>query len=103
MNCSTEDALTLLVDKYGEKIAEFRYQKIYSCNLSNKSEIIEPALKQHFVYGVHAEVSQFFNGLNSIGQLGDMILRNKQLFGLILGNEQPPLITSNHHSWHCIS
>ena len=28
MNCSTEDALTLLVNKYGEKIAEFGYPKI---------------------------------------------------------------------------
>ena len=95
MNCGSEDAFTLLVDKYGEKIAEFGYPKIYCSNLSNKNEMIESLLKQHFVYGVHAEVSQFLNGLNSIGQLGDMILQNKQLFDLILGNKHQPLTKSS--------
>ena len=95
MNCGSEDAFTLLVDKYGEKIAEFGYPKIYCSNLSNKNEMIESLLKQHFVYGVHAEMSQFYNGLNSIGQLGDMILQNKQLFDLILGNKHQPLTKSS--------
>ena len=95
LNCSSEDAFTSLVDQHGEKVADFGYPKIYCCNLSHKSEMIESLLKQHFVYGVHAEVSQFFNGLNSIGQLGDMILQNKQLFDLILGNQNPPLTKSS--------
>lgn len=78
-------------------IAEFGYPKIYRCNLSNESEMIESLLKQHFVDGVHAGVSQFFNGLNSIGQLGDIILQNmyKQLFDLILGNPHPSLTKSS--------
>ena len=95
MNCSSEDSFSSLVNKHGEKIAEFGYPKIYRCNLSNKSEMIESLLKQHFVYGVHAEVSQFFNGLNSIGHLGDMILHNKQLFDMILGNQHPSLTKSS--------
>ncbi|CAB4030171.1 G2 M phase-specific E3 ubiquitin- ligase-like [Paramuricea clavata] len=57
--------------------------------------MIESLLKQPFVYGVHAEVSQFFNGLNSIGQLGDRILQNKQLFDLTLGNQHPSLTKSS--------
>jgi hypothetical protein len=69
-------------------IAEFGYPKIYRCNLSNESEMIESLLKQHFVDGVHAGVSQFFNGLNSIGQLGDIILQNKQLFDKINRSEE---------------
>ena len=95
MNCGSEDAFTLLVDKYGEKIAEFGYPKIYCSNLSNKNEMIESLLKQHFVYGVHTEMSQFVNGLNSVGQLGDMILQNKQLFDIILGNKHQPLTKSS--------
>ena len=95
MTCSSEDTFTSLVNQHGEKIAEFGYPKIFCCNLSNKNEMIMSLLKQHFVYGVHAEVQQFFGGLNSIGQLGDMILRNKQLFDLILGNQHPSLTKSS--------
>ncbi|CAB4021836.1 Hypothetical predicted protein, partial [Paramuricea clavata] len=81
--------------QHGGKIAESGYPKIYRCNLSNESEMIESLLKQHFVYEVLAEVSQFFNGLNSIGQLGDRILQNKQLFDLTLGNQHPSLTKSS--------
>ncbi|XP_028409263.1 G2/M phase-specific E3 ubiquitin-protein ligase-like [Dendronephthya gigantea] len=94
INCTSEDIFTSLVSQHGDKIAELGYSKIYSCNLSHKNEMIESLLKQHFVYGVNAEVLQFFYGLNSIGQLGDMILQNRGLFDLILGNQHPVLTKS---------
>lgn len=95
MDCSSKETFTSLVKQHGDKIADFGYPKVYQCNLSSKSDMIESLLKQYFVYGVHAEVSQFFNGLNSIGQLGNVILRNKQLFDLILGNQHPSLTKSS--------
>lgn len=95
MDCSSEETFTSLIKQHGDKIADFGYPKVYQCNLSSKSDMIESLLKQYFVYGVHAEVSQFFNGLNSIGQLGNMILQNKQLFDLILGNQHPCLTKSS--------
>ena len=56
MSCSSEDTFTSLVKQHGEKIAEFGYPKIFCCNLSNKNEMVMSLLRQHFVYGVHAEV-----------------------------------------------
>jgi hypothetical protein len=53
--------------------------------------MVESLLKQWFVYSVHAEVSQFFQGLNSIGNLGDIIMSHKALFDAILGNHHPRL------------
>ena len=103
MSCSSEDTFTSLVNQHGEKIAEFGYPKIFCCNLSNKNEMVMSLLKQHFVYGVHAEVQQFFSGLNSIGQLGDMILRNKQLFDLILGNQHTSLTKSSFMALYQLS
>ena len=53
--------------------------------------MVESLLKQCFVYSVHTEISQFFQGLNSIGNLGDMIMGNKLLFDTILNNQHPRL------------
>ena len=91
VECSTEETFSALVTKYGDKIAQYGYPKVYICKLSDKDEMVESLLKQYFVYGVHAEISQFFQGLNSIGNLGDMITGNKMLFCLILGNQHQRL------------
>lgn len=53
--------------------------------------MVESLLKQCFVYGVHTEFTQFFQGLNSIGNLGDIIMGNKALFENILGNQHQRL------------
>ena len=91
VKCSTEECFSALVSKHGDKIAQYGYPKVYIRKLSDRHEMVESLLKQWFVYGVHAEVSQFFQGLNSIGNLGDMIMGNKVLFDAILGNHHPRL------------
>ena len=91
VNCSTDETFSTLVKKYSEKIAQYGYPKVYVCKLSDRDEMVESLLKQCFVYGVHTEVSQFFQGLNSIGNLGDMIMGNKLLFDTILSNQHPRL------------
>ena len=91
VNCSTEETFSALVKKYSEKIAQYGYPKVYVCSLLDKDEMVESLLKQCFVYSVHTEISQFFQGLNSIGNLGDMIMGNKLLFDTILNNQHPRL------------
>ena len=91
VNCSTEETFSAFVKKYSEKIAQYGYPKVYVCSLLDKDEMVESLLKQCFVYSVHTEISQFFQGLNSIGNLGDMIIGNKLLFDTILNNQHPRL------------
>lgn len=91
VKCSTEETFSALKMKYSDQIANYGYPKVYTCKLSNKDEMVSSLLKQCFVYSVHAEISQFIQGLNSIGSLGDMIMDNKMLFDTVLGNQHPRL------------
>lgn len=49
--------------------------------------MVDCLIKQNFVYGVHAEVNQFLNGMNSIGHFGDVLMANKSVFYAILSNK----------------
>ena len=89
--CSTEESFSALVSKHGDKISQYGYPKVYICKLSDRNEMVESLLKQCFLYGVHTEFTQFFQGLNSIGNLGDIIMGNKALFDSILGNQHQRL------------
>ena len=94
VNCSTEETFATLVKKHSDKIAQYGFPKVYVCKLADKEEMVKSLLKQNFVYGVHTEISQFLQGLNSIGNFGNMIMDNKLLFNTILGNEHPRLTKS---------
>ena len=48
----------------------------------SKDEIVQCLLKRAF--SVHAEVEQFLHGLNSVGELGHLLMGSPKLFGKVL-------------------
>lgn len=81
MEASTsEEDFAEIITKSADQIAQYGYSKIYTAKLANKDEIIDSLLKQNFIYGVHAEYTQFIEGMNSIGNFGNVVKANKSVF-----------------------
>ena len=74
------------VNKYGEFIATCGYARIYMAKLCNKEELINCLIKQHYMFNVHAEIQQFTDGLNCIGNFGNIVMKNKSVFQAVLGD-----------------
>ena len=55
-------------------------------------------LKQNFDYGVHAEFAQFMEGMNSIGNFGNMVMANQSVFDAILSSNHEKLTLSTFSS-----
>lgn len=65
-------------------VARYGYSRIYASNVTKKDEIILALLKQAFVFSVHAEMEQFWDGMNTVGKLGDLIMSSSSLFEALL-------------------
>ena len=65
-------------------IARYGYSRIYTSSVAQKDEILLALLKQAFVFSVHAEMEQFWDGMNSIGKLGDLVNSFSNLFEALL-------------------
>ena len=48
-------------------------------------------MKQNFDYGVHAEFAQFMEGMNSIGNFGNMVMENQSVFDATLSSSHENL------------
>lgn len=72
-------------------IAGLGYSKVYTSDIRSKDEIAQCLLKQAFVFSVHAEVEQFWHGLNSVGGLGHLLIGSSKLFGTVLGDGRAKL------------
>ena len=88
---ASEEDFANIVTKHSDLIGQYGYSKIYTSKLANKDEMVDCLLKQNFIYGVHAEFTQFLGGMNSIGHFGDVTMANKSVFDAILGNKQDKL------------
>ncbi|KAK3744041.1 hypothetical protein QZH41_002500 [Actinostola sp. cb2023] len=97
VGAETDDCLQI-VENHSDAIANYGYPKIYGAKLVDKKEIVDILLKQNFVYSVHAEFTQFIDGMNSIGQFGDIGMRNKSVFKAILSNRQEKLTSTTFKS-----
>ena len=92
-SCSSSSELTALVEKKVDVIAGCGYAQIYTSDITSKDEIIHCLLKQAFVFSVHAEIEQFWDGLDSdsIGKFGDVLRESPKLFAAILGDSKVKL------------
>ena len=90
-SCSSSAEFTALVEKKADVIAGCGYSQIYTSDISSKDEIIHCLLKQAFVFSVHAEIEQFWDGLNSIGKFGEVVRESPELFAAVLGDGQVKL------------
>lgn len=90
-SCSSSVEFTALVEKKADAIAGCGYSQIYTSDISSKDEIIHCLLKQAFVFSVHAEIEQFWDGLNSIGKFGDILRESPELFAVVLGDSKVKL------------
>lgn len=63
-SCSSSADFSALVQMKADVIAGHGYSQIYTSDVSSKDEIIHCLLKQAFVFSVHAEIEQFWDGLN---------------------------------------
>lgn len=89
--CTSEEDFAEFVSKHSDQIAQYGYSNVYRATLKDKVELIDCLLKQYFVYGVHAEYTQFLEGMNSIGNFGNVVMEHEEVFAAILGNKQPKL------------
>ena len=62
--CISEEGFADLVNKHGEQISGYGFSVIYLSKLKDKDDIITALLRQYFLFRVHAEIEQFFSGLN---------------------------------------
>ena len=65
-------------------IARYGYSRIYTSSVARKDEILLALLKQAFVFSVHAEMEQFWDGMNTIAKLGDLVKSSSNLFEALL-------------------
>ena len=82
---STErDFSEKVIDLYADYIAQYAYPRIYTTKVAKKEEIVDCLLKQYYVYGVYASIQQFLEGMNEIGNFGDVVLSNQAIFEQLL-------------------
>ena len=86
--CCSEEDFAEVITKHADQIAQYGYPKIYTVNLAHKKEVVDCLLKQNFDYSVHAEFAQFMEGMNSIGNFGNMVMANQSVFDAILSSSQ---------------
>lgn len=66
-SASTKVDFLEVIAKHSDAVAAYGYSAIFGSKFSDKGSITECLIKQHFIFGVHAEIQQFRDGLNSIG------------------------------------
>ena len=92
--CFSEEKFAEVIAKHADQISQYSYPKIYTVNLAHKKEVVDCLLKQNFDYGVHAEFAQFMEGMNSIGNFGNMVMVNQSVFEAILSSSHEKLTLS---------
>lgn len=90
-NCVTVEDFDALVQKHGDDISSYGFSRIYLSKLSDKDDVLKCLLRQHFVFGVQAEIDQFFDGLNHVAGLGAMLKKHFCLFQSFLSTNVLPL------------
>ena len=91
--CTNSSDFSALVQTKGDDIAGHGYSQIYRADFSSIDEIIHCLLKQAFMFSFHAEIEQFWDGLNSIGRFGYLLKGNSELFVAVLCDRQAKLNT----------
>ena len=79
-NCDSEGNFIKFKEEYSDEVADIGYSAIYIANLEGKESIMDCLLTQTFVYSVHAEIQQYFKGMNPVGNLGDLTKGNSDKF-----------------------
>jgi len=85
--CTNDEEFNAFKDSNAEAIADYGYASVYTSNQSMKGEIEHSLLKQSLVFSFHAEIEQFKQGLNSIGQFGDTVMSNDKVFKVVLSKD----------------
>lgn len=62
--------------------------------------MVDCLLRQNFVYGVHAEFSQFMEGMDTIGNFGFIVKENQSVFDAILSSKHDKLTLGAFSSLH---
>ena len=77
-----------------ERVADYGYSRIYSSVYNEKDMIVSCLLKQAFVFSVNAEIHQFLDGLNCVGNLGQLMLSSPHVFFSIMCEQTDKLTAS---------
>ena len=80
-----------LVQKHGDDTLSYGFSRIYLSKLSDKDDVLKCLLRQYFVFGVQAEIDQFFDGLSHVAGLGAMLKKHFCLFQSFLGTNVLPV------------
>ena len=89
--CCSKEEFDGVITKHADQIAQYGYPNIYTAKLAQKKEVVDCLLRQNFVYGVHAEFSQFMEGMNTIGNFGFIVKENQSVFDAILSSKHDKL------------
>ena len=92
--CTSEDFADL-VNKHGDHISGYGFSVIYLSKLKDKDDIITGLLRQYFIFRVHAEIEQFFSGLNHAAGVGSLVKSQPQIFASYLSAKVDPLNLSH--------
>ena len=90
-SCTTDDDFQHVLQHHADPIAQYGFSGIYTSNITDKDSITDCLLKQHYLYGVFAEISQFFDGMNEIGEFGNLVRANESVFSSFLSSKQKNL------------
>lgn len=89
--CCSKEEFDGVITKQADQIAQYGYPNIYTAKLAQKKEVVDCLLRQNFVYGVHAEFSQFMEGMDTIGNFGFIVKENQSVFDAILSSKHDKL------------
>lgn len=90
-NCFTVQDFDAMVQKHGDDISSYGFSRIYLSKFSDKDDVLKCLLRQYFVFGVQAEINQFFDGLNHLAGLGAMLKKHFCLFQSLLSTKVLPV------------
>ena len=83
-----EEAFNSFLDTYADCICSYGYVNIYMAKYGDKADICNSLLHQYFKFSVLAEMQQFKDGMNTIGNFGVSVFRNKSMFDLVLSHKE---------------
>ena len=88
---SNDESFNEFLDKYSDRICDYGYVNIYITKYGDKLDICNALLKHQFKFSVLAEIQQFKDGMNVIGNFGECIWNNNNVFESILSDKQEDL------------
>ena len=82
--CTNDEQFDAFKESNADAIADYGYTSVYTSDLTMKGDFEHSLLKQSLVFSFHAEIEQFKQGLNSIGEFGDTVMSNAGVFKVVL-------------------